>query len=298
MTSAFATASQAPTSSASQTGVANALQGLASTISNVSSTITSLQGQIDQQVVSSVPSTNNLIQQVYNLNQQITSVERFGRQFIQPARSARYRAAEPGPDDRDQRHAAIRMAASIVSTTDGVNLVSNTYATLSYSGGATNGTYGNIQIQDTNPQTGQSIGQPEALDPASGQRYAAGADQMRDQVLGGLAQTLGNFAQQTASAFNAQSNANAAFPPPATLTGRDTGLLATDALNFTGDTTIAVADSSGNLVSRIDVDFDAGTLSVDGGAPQSIGATVGRFHQRPQYRAGQQWQRQLQQWSA
>ena len=50
------------------------------------------------------------------------------------------------------------------------------------------------------------------------------------------------------------------------LTGRDTGLLSGDALNFTGKTTLAVTDSSGNLVSRIDVDFDAGTISVDGGA--------------------------------
>ena len=48
-------------------------------------------------------------------------------------------------------------------------------------------------------------------------------------------------------------------------------------MNFTGDTTIAVTDPSGNLVSRIDVDFDAGTLSVDGGSPVSIGTTVGDF---------------------
>ena len=95
---------------------------------------------------------------------------------------------------------------------------------------------------------------------------------MRDQVLGGLSQSLGNLAQQTALAFNAQSNANAAFPPPTSLTGRDTGLLSTDALNFTGKTTIAVTDSSGNLVSRIDVDFGAGTLSVDGGAAQPASA--------------------------
>ena len=73
LTAALATASQAPTASASQTGVANALQGLAATISNASGTITSLQGQIDQQVVSAVPSVNNLIQQVYKLNQQISS---------------------------------------------------------------------------------------------------------------------------------------------------------------------------------------------------------------------------------
>src|SRR6202008_2194204 len=98
-----------------------------------------------------------------------------------------------------------------------------------------------------------------------------------DQVLGGLNQSLGELAQQTATAFNAQSNANAAYPPPTSLTGRDTGLLSGDALNFTGKTTLAVADSSGNLVSRIDVDFDAGTLSVDGGAAVSIGSTIGSF---------------------
>ena len=34
---------------------------------------------------------------------------------------------------------------------------------------------------------------------------------------------------------------------------------------------------SGNLVSRIDVDFGAGTLSVNGAAATSIGATVGSF---------------------
>ena len=68
---AFATASQAPTSSASQTGVMNALNGLASTFSNVSGTITSLQNQVDQQVVNSVGSTNTLIQQIYQLNSQI-----------------------------------------------------------------------------------------------------------------------------------------------------------------------------------------------------------------------------------
>jgi flagellar hook-associated protein 1 FlgK len=276
LTAALATASQAPTASASQTGVANALQGLASTVSNASSTITSLQGQIDQQVVSAVPSANNLIQQVYNLNQQITGSNAAGdssSSLLDQRDSVLQSLGQMiGINVTQQSNGAV-----FVSTSDGVNLVSNTYATLSYSGGASNGTYGSIQIQDTNPQSGQSIGQPEALDPDLGSGTLQGLVQMRDQVLGGLSQTLGNFAQQTASAFNAQSNANTAYPPAATLSGRDTGLLDTDGMNFTGDTTIAVADSSGNLVSRIDVDFDAGTLSVDGGAPQSIGATVGDF---------------------
>ena len=106
-----------------------------------------------------------------------------------------------------------------VSTTDGVNLVSNTYAQLSYTGGAQNGSYGNIMIQDVNPANGAVIGSPQALDPHLSSGSLKGMIDMRDQVLGGLSQSLGNLAQQTAQAFNAQSNANAAFPPPTSLTG-------------------------------------------------------------------------------
>ena len=163
-----------------------------------------------------------------------------------------------------------------VSTTDGTNLVSNTYATLTYSGGSSNGTYGSIQIQDTTAN-GQLLGQASALDPHLNGGSLGGLITMRDQTLGGLAQSLGNFAQNVQQAFNAQSNANAAFPPPTSLTGRDTGLLSTDALNFSGDSTIAVTDSSGNLVSRVDVNFTNGTLSVDGGGNVSIGTTIGSF---------------------
>jgi flagellar hook-associated protein 1 len=275
--SAFAVASQSPTSGASQTGVVNALSSLASTISDVSGTITQMQGQVDQQAVSSVSSTNSLIQQIYNLNTQISATTAAGGD------------ASGLQDQQQQALTSLSQTIGIktitnangtvtVSTTDGMNLVSSTYATLSYSGGATNGSYGNIMVQDINPQTNQLIGQPTALDPHLSSGSLKGLIDMRDQVLGGLNQSLGNLAQQTANAFNAQSNANAAFPPPTSLTGRDTGLLSTDALNFTGDTTIAVTDPSGNLVSRIDVDFGPpGSLSVDGGASQSIGTTVGSF---------------------
>lgn len=166
----------------------------------------------------------------------------------------------------------------LVSTADGTNLVGNgTYAQLSYSGGASNGTYGPIEMQTVNASTGQPVGTSQAINSDLGSGEIAGLIQMRDGTLANLQQQLGNFAQQTAQSYNAQYNANAAYPPPGTLTGTDTGLLSSDALNFTGDTTIAVTDLSGNLVSSIAVDFDAGTLSVDGGAAVSFGGTIGSF---------------------
>ena len=276
LSSAFATASQAPTSSASRTGMMNALNGVASTFSGISSTISSLQSQIDQQAVNSIGSTNTLLKQIYDLNSQIKTANASGDQ------------ASGLLDQRDVALTNLGQVMGIktstnadgsvnVSTTDGVNLVSNTYAQLSYSGGAQNGTYGDISIQDVNPANGNLIGSASALDPHLSGGSLKGLIDMRDQVLGGLSQTLGNLAQQTSQAFNAQSNANAAYPPPTSLTGRDTGLLGTDALNFSGQTTLAVTDPSGNLVSRIDVNFTAGTLSVDGGPTASIGTTIGSF---------------------
>ena len=276
LASAFATASQATTSSASRTGVMNALNDLAANFSNVAGTITSLRDQIDQQVVSSISSTNTLIKRIYDLNIQI-------------------RNATSGADQNsgllDQRDVALTDLAKVmdiktvtnpdgslsVSTADGVNLVSNTYAQLAYQGGNQNGTYGNITTQDVNPNNGNLIGSPQPLDPHLSGGSLKGMIDMRDQILGGLGQTLGNLAQQTAIGFNAQSNANAAYPPPASLTGRNTGLLSTDSLGFTGKTTVAVTGPTGALVSRVDVDFGAGTLSVDGGPSTAIGATVGSF---------------------
>ena len=121
------------------------------------------------------------------------------------------------------------------------------------------------------------IGQAQALDPNLTSGSLKGMIDMRDGTLADLQQELGSFAQQTALAFNAQNNANTSVPPPSSMVGHDTGLVSTDSLNFTGQTTVAVADANGNLVSRIDVNFDAGTLSVDGGPATSIGTTIGSF---------------------
>jgi flagellar hook-associated protein 1 FlgK len=276
LASAFATASQAPTSSASRAGVLNALGSLANSFSSVSSTISSLQSQIDQQAVNSISTTNTLIKQIYDLNTQIKTANAGGDQ---------------ASGLLDQREVALNNLAQVmgiktttnadgsvnVSTTDGVNLVSNTYAKLAYSGGAQNGAYGNITIQDVNPANGQMVGTASPLDPHLSGGSLKGLIDMRDQTLGGLSQTLGNLAQQTALAFNAQANTNAAYPPPTSLTGRDTGMLGADGLNFSGKTTLAVTDPSGKLVSRIDVDFGAGTLSVNGGATAPIGTTIASF---------------------
>jgi flagellar hook-associated protein 1 FlgK len=276
ISSALGSASLSPNSSTSQQSVLSAFQQTASTISNLSTQITNLQGQVDQQISSSIGTVNNLISQIYSLNQQAQTASASGNS---------------SSGVLDQRDLAIQNLSQLigvrvsqqangevsVSTQDGVNLVGSTYAQLSYSGGSSNGSYSPITLQNINPLTQATVGPAQNLDPHLGSGSLAGLVQMRDGSLANFQQELGQFAQKTALAYNSQSNANAAFPPPQSLTGRDTGLVSTDSLGFTGQTTIAVADPSGNLVSRVDVDFDTGTLSVDGGAPTSFGNTVGGF---------------------
>jgi flagellar hook-associated protein 1 FlgK len=274
--SALGQAQLSPTASASQVGVTTAFAALASSISGLSSAIGGLQNQVDQQVSTTVSSANALIQQIYNLNIQAKA------------------AVAAGNSDTallDQRDLAVQNLSQIIGvrsvpqgdggvqvyTTDGVSLVGDNYAQLSYTGGATNGVYGNISLQTIKPQSGQPVGSAIALDPhLSGGSLKVLID-MRDNSLASLGGELGQLAQATSNAFNQVNNANVAYPPPTSLTGRDTGLLSADALNFTGKSTFAVTDSSGNLVSRIDVDFGAGTISIDGGTAASFTQTVGGF---------------------
>jgi flagellar hook-associated protein 1 FlgK len=100
---------------------------------------------------------------------------------------------------------------------------------------------------------------------------------MRDKVLPDLAEQLGAAAGALTEGLNAIHNDSASFPAPNALTGVNTGLLASDALNFTGRTTLAVTNYEGRLVRTVDVDFSAGTLSVNGGGATPISATLGGF---------------------
>jgi flagellar hook-associated protein 1 FlgK len=272
--SALGQASLSPNSSASRQGLLSSYRNFASTVSSLSSSLSSLKQQTDQQIGNSVGSMNDLLKQVYTMNQQIQTATASGDtdSGLLDQRDQLVQQLSQYMDIRSSETSDGRLA---IATTDGITLVGDSYAQLSYTSGGS-GSYSPIALATINPATG-GIVSSQALDSHLSSGSLKGLIQMRDQTLAGFQQELGNFARQTALAFNAQNNANGAYPPPASLEGRNTGLVSSDALNFTGKTTIAVADSGGNLVSRVDVDFDAGTLSVDGGAAVGFGGDVGSF---------------------
>lgn len=118
---------------------------------------------------------------------------------------------------------------------------------------------------------------PKEFEPDIQAGLLRGLLDVRDRDLSGIAASLGELAGRTADALNAVHNQTASLPPPAALVGTDTGLLAGDALAFSGATTIALVDSAGVLQRRIDIDFTAGTISVNGAPAGGTGATVAAF---------------------
>ena len=99
----------------------------------------------------------------------------------------------------------------------------------------------------------------------------AGLLQLRDNDLPAISDELGEFVSRAVDELNRAHNASASVPPPTTMTGRNTGLdLPTAVGGFTGKTSLAVVSPTGGLQRRIDIDFDAGTMSVDGGAASAF----------------------------
>ncbi|HMI95579.1 MAG TPA: flagellar hook-associated protein FlgK [Micropepsaceae bacterium] len=273
---ALGQASLDPTSLASRLGTAGKFQGLARSISDLSGAVADLRTSTNQQIGDAVSEANVLIRQIYDLNPSLHRAVLSGD------------TASPLLDERDTLVKQLSQLVDVrtaqqpdgrlyVSTTDGVQLVGDNYAQLSYSS-TTGPAFSPIMVQTINGQTGQAIGTPRTFDAHATSGKLAGLVELRDGTLVSLGEELGALAQSVSLAFNAAHNASTAVPPPQSMTGRQTGLLSTDSLSFTGATTLGIVDAnSGALQHKVAIDFGAGTLSVDGGGASPIGGTVGSF---------------------
>jgi len=115
-------------------------------------------------------------------------------------------------------------------------------------------------------------GAPQPLQLDSGE--IRGLLDLRNTKLPELSDQLGEFIQGVVDQLNAVSNDASRVPPPASLTGRNTGLDMSTALSgFTGQTTVALVDSAGVMQRRVAIDFDAMTMSVDGGPASAFSAS-------------------------
>ena len=145
-----------------------------------------------------------------------------------------------------------------ISTKSGVYLIGNVRRELQYNspGIVTSSTpFPPITIHNVDPTTGNLSSTGLTLDEnvSSGELY--GLLNLRDKELVAMSEELGALASGVLNEFNRVHNENSAAPAPNALIGNNTGMLATDPHNFTGQSTFAVTDANGNLVDSIAIDF-------------------------------------------
>ena len=273
--SSLSQASLDPSSLALRLGALNQFDTLGRSVAELSEAVHALRSSADQQISGAVSETNAVIKELFELNAPIQ------RSFVN---------GDTASGLLDQRDQLVRKLSDLVgirtvqqtdgrlfiATTDGVQLIGDTYAQLSDQPSA-GPSFKPITIQTMNALTGLAIGNPATFDPHAGSGQLRGLLDLRDSTLVGIGQELGTMGQMIALTLNKQHNANSAVPPPATLTGRQTGLVGTDALNFSGIVTVGIANSSGALTRQVAINFGAGTLSVNGGGTVGIGSTIQSF---------------------
>ncbi len=253
----FASAADDPSSVLLRTQAISTTQDFLGEADRINTQIKQLGETVDSRVVDSVSRANDLLKQINSLNIDIS------RAKVLNADSSGSENIQAQLVDELSGLMSIKLDARAgggvtIRSPEGVMLAGDNAATLTYV--RTDSTHGYIAAQ-----TG-TVGNPQPIQVNSGE--IRGLLDLRDDKLPALSDQLGEFMSRAAERLNAAHNASTSFPAPTSLTGRDTGLdLPTAVSGFTGKTTVAIVNAAGVVQRRVDIDFDAGTMSVDGGAP-------------------------------
>ena len=261
---AFSSAAQTPASSVSRNQALTSISSFLAQSSQISGGLQSLSQQADSQISSTVTQVNQLLTQIDQLNQTIvtgsvndgdtTGAQNTQGQLINTLSSLMDIQVQERPDGGVD----IRGGDALLVSRGGA-------AQLSYSAGGYNA--GQVLVASSGGGT------PRPLLPASGSLQGLLA--LRNTQIPAVSSQLSQYVTQAVNVINQAHNASTAVPPPSQLTGRNTGLdLPTAVSGFTGKTTVAVIDPTGVMQSRVDIDFDAGTMTVDGGTPLSFDPTT------------------------
>lgn len=269
--SALTQISADPSSTLRRDEAVSSLQAMFGQVQRIGEDLQSLISEADQRIGDAVSEAQSLINRIANLNDEIRLTKRSGAD-TSAAENAQSAMIDELSAIMDVQVSPLDEGGVHLRTNGGALLVGVGPAQLSYTPNtAPFATHGVITINSGGAQTN--------LEQSLSGGQIAGLLQVRDSDLGGLADALGGFSASIADALNQVHNENASSPAVSRMEGRQTGLLGTDALGFTGGATIGVTDANGVLRNRLTIDFDAQTIT--GEAPAATysfaGGTVAAF---------------------
>ena len=249
----FSQAADDPSSNLRRTQATAAIQNFLSSSTNISKSLSDITANADTRITASVARANSLLQQIEQLNVEITS---------QKANGGDTTGSENLQSGMLDELSSLMNVTVSDRPTGGIMLRSPSGQLLAGAGAATisyertNG--GDSFLEVTVPGgSGVKVG----LQIAGGE--IGGLMSLRNSEIPGIGEQLGEYVSQAVEEINRAANAASAVPAPNSLTGRNTGLDATTAsAGFTGSTTVAILGNDGVLQRRVDIDFDAGTMTV------------------------------------
>ncbi|WP_440957801.1 flagellar hook-associated protein FlgK [Oceanicaulis sp. LC35] len=250
----------------SRLSAASELQSFFDETERLSVEIRTLRNEADTKIGAGIGRINEILEEMQDLNLQAQSLNASSADTSGAANRQVELLDELSSyiDVRTQRQPDGRV---FVSTADGVALLDNSRLQLEYTPAGT-GSYG------------LDYGEITAVVSASGARVdltqnitsgeLRGLIDLRDKDLPQLAAALAEYASGAADALNAAHNDSTAYPPPNTLTGRDTSLVGADVLQGSGAASLAIVNNDGTLVQNIAITVTATGFTVDGNAANSI----------------------------
>jgi flagellar hook-associated protein 1 FlgK len=261
-----------PASTLRRVDAVSTLEAMYSEVHRIGQSLQDLVGEADQRIADSVADAQSLIDRIAKLNDEIRLNKRTGADST-GAENVQAALIDELSGLLDVRVSPVAEGGVHVRTSGGALLVGLQAARLKYTPNSSPfASHGVITINE-------DLGTQSNLEPFLLGGEIKGLLDVRDRDLAGLAEALGGFAAALGDALNQVHNENTSSPPVSQLAGRQTGLLSTDALGFTGNATVAITDSIGNLTERLSIDFDAQTITAE--APAGVfsfaGGTIADF---------------------
>ncbi|WP_114955030.1 flagellar hook-associated protein FlgK [Sphingosinicella terrae] len=221
--------------------------------------VSALRGDVETEVGFTIEKINGLLQRIHELNDTVARLDVLGRS-----------SAGAG----DQRMSAVQELSGLVNVTvreqpdgrvsidtaSGAALLDRRLRQLSYpttGQGVSQSSYPSISLHFAEPDGSLGPATGERIDSAAAGGRLGGLLDLRDRALPEFSDKLGVLFGGLAETLNAVSNAGTTVPAPSRLDGRQTGLVGTDRLGFTGTAVFAVVKTNGELVAKTSVDFSA-----------------------------------------
>lgn len=226
-------------------------------LQQIDADVGALRADTDSEVKANVETINGLLARIHDLNDTVSQQKALGRSsagaFDQRLSALEALTGLVKVSIRDQPDGRVTIDTASGSVLLDRRLRQLTYATSTT--GVAQPVYPPIEVRFANADGTPGALTGERLDSAAVGGALGGLLDLRDHVLPAFSEKLGVLFNGLAQSLNAASNAGTAVPAPTQLSGRQSGLVGSDRLGFSGAAVFAVVGADGTLVASTRIDF-------------------------------------------